>query len=298
VKTLRTPTDRFACIRDFPYTPHYHVWNNVRLSHIDVGEGSPVLMLHGEPTWSYLFRRTIPPLVDAGYRCVALDLPGFGRSDKPDSVDWYSYEGHVAATTSLILELDLRDVTLLLHDWGGPIGLRVATGPHSKRISRIVAMNTAVLTGQDLGDTWRWFSDQIASRHDCPVGRLVRMGCHIRPPRELVAAYDAPFPDASHKAGVRAFPRLIPKTVDDPTAVAGREIVAALYHDVRPALLLWGEFDPIFPYVPFASFLHAAFPKAKAPLVVESAGHFLFEDQGERIGLLVAEWLGRLVNRS
>jgi haloalkane dehalogenase len=291
LEILRTPAERFDGLRDFPYEPRFHVWDNVRLSHIDAGDGPPVLMLHGEPTWSYLFRKTIPPLVDAGYRCVAFDLPGFGRSDKPADVDWYSYERHVAATASLLEELDLRDVTLLLHDWGGPIGLRVATGPLADRVSRIVAMDTTVLTGQDLGETWRWFRDLVIGRDDLPAGRLVRVGCHRRPPRELVAAYDAPFPDANYKAGVQAFPRLIPLTPENPTAVAGREIIAALRDDARPVFLLWGEFDPIFPREQFADSLHAVFPGADEPLVVEGTGHFLFEDQGEQIGMLVAEWL-------
>lgn len=291
MEILRTPVERFDVLWDFPYEPRFHRWGDVRLSHVDAGDGPTVLLLHGEPTWSYLFRKTIPPLIDAGYRCVALDLPGFGRSDKPADVAWYSYERHVAATVSLIEELDLRDVTLLLHDWSGPIGLRVATGPLGDRVSRIVAMDTGILIGQDLGETWRMFRDLVTGRDDVSLGRLIRMGCHRRPPRELVAAYDAPFPDAAYRAGVKAFPGLIPLTPDDPTAVAGREIIAALRDDARPVFLLWAEFDPIFPREQFADALHAAFPSADEPLVIEGAGHFLFEDQGERVGTLVAEWL-------
>ncbi len=293
METLRTPADRFGGLPDFPYEPQFHTWGDVRLAHVDVGVGPPVLMLHGEPTWSYLFRKTIPPLVAAGYRCVALDLPGFGRSDKPVDVGWYSYARHVAAVSSLIETLDLRDVTLLLHDWGGPIGLKVATGSLAARIARVVAMDTAVLTGQDLGETWRVFRDLISRDAGPPVGRLVRMGCHLRPPRELAAAYDAPFPDERYKAGVKAFPLLIPATTDDPTAVAGRDVVAALRAHPRPALLLWGASDPIFPREQFAAALHAIFPDAAEPLVLEDAGHFVFEDQGERIGALVADWLDR-----
>ncbi len=293
MEILRTPDGCFDDLSDFPYEPRFHTWEGIRLAHIDAGQGAPILMLHGEPTWSYLFRKTIPPLVEAGYRCIALDLPGFGRSDKPAAIEWYSYERHVAAVASLLEWLELDDLTLLLHDWGGPIGLRVATGPLASRIVGIVAMDTAVLTGQDLGETWRWFRDLATDREDFPAGRLVRMGCHQRPPRELATAYEAPFPDPRYKAGVRAFPRLIPLSPDDPTAVAGQEVLSALQRDPRPALLLWGESDPIFPRESFGGELHAAFPAAEPPLAVKEAGHFLFEDQGELVGALIAEWLDR-----
>jgi haloalkane dehalogenase len=291
VEILRTPPERFDALPDFPYQPSFHAWEGLRLAHIDEGRGPPVLMLHGEPTWSFLFRKCIPPLLDAGYRCIALDLPGFGRSDKPADVDWYSYERHVAASASLIEQLDLRDVTLVLHDWGGPIGLRVATGRLGDRVSRIVAMDTTILTGQNLGEAWHWFRDLVASREDLPTGRVVRVSCRQRPPNEVVAAYEAPFPDASYKAGVRAFPRLIPLSQENPTAAAGREIVAALREDPRPALVLWAESDVMFPREEFAYSFHAAFRRADGPIVIKDTGHFMFEERGAHVGELLARWL-------
>jgi haloalkane dehalogenase len=291
VEILRTPPERFDDLPDFPYAAHFHTWEDLQLARVDEGEGPPVVMLHGEPTWSYLFRKSIPPLVDAGYRCIAFDLPGFGRSDKPADVDWYSYERHVAATASLLEHLDLRDVTLVLHDWGGPIGLRVATGPLGDRVSRIVAMDTTILTGQDLGEAWHWFRDLVASREDLPTGRVVSVACRQRPPREVVAAYEAPFPDPSYKAGVRAFPRLIPLSRDNPTALAGREIVAAVRDDPRPVLVLWAESDVMFPTKPCAYSFHAAFHRVDGPIIIRDTGHFMFEDRGEHVGELIAKWL-------
>jgi len=250
-------------------------------------------MLHGQPTWSYLFRHTIPPLVEAGYRCIAFDYPGFGRSDKPADDAWYSYERHVDATSSLIEELDLRGVTMVLHDWGGPIGLRIATGPLASRVSRFVVMDTINLVGQNLGEAWQWFHDLAATREDFPAGRLVRMGCRKRHPRELAAAYEAPFPDATYKAGVRAFPRLIPLSPDTATAAAGREIAAALRRDSRRALPMWAEFDAMFPREQFADDLCAQFAAADDLVVVGGAGHFMFEDEGEQVGRIIAAWLDR-----
>jgi haloalkane dehalogenase len=288
---LRTPPENFDGLPGFPYEPHFHLWDGLWLAHIDEGDGPAILMLHGQPTWSYLFRKLIPPLVVAGYRCIAFDYPGFGRSDKPDDVDWYAFDRHVAATASLIEDLDLHDVTMLGHDWGGPIGLRVATGSLAERIERFVMMDTTILTGQDLGEAWHVFRDLVATREDLPVGRIVRMGCREHLSREVVHAYDAPFPDASYKAGVRAFPRLIPLSEEDPTAIAGHETIAALSDDARPVLLLWGEKDPIFPFEVFAHPLHSVFRGADGPLVVENTGAFMFEDQGGRIASLLTAWL-------
>jgi haloalkane dehalogenase len=291
MEILRTPPERFEGLPDFPFEARYHQWGDLRLAHLDEGEGPPILLLHGQPTWSFLFRKSIQPLVDAGYRCVAFDYPGFGRSDKPADVDWYSFEHHIAAVGSLIEELDLRDLTVLGHDWGGPIGLRVATGPLRDRVSRMVAMDTTVLTGQDLGEAWRTFRDLVASREDLPTGRVVRMACRTRLPREVVAAYEAPFPDPSYKAGVKAFPRLIPLREDDPTAIAGQETLAVLRDDPRPALVLWAERDVMFPREECAPWLHSVFGNAEGPIVVEDTGHFMFEDRPDRIADLLASWL-------
>jgi haloalkane dehalogenase len=294
VEVLRTPEDRFAALPGFPYEPRYHDWDGVRLARVDVGEGPPVVLLHGQPTWSYLFRKTIPPLVEAGYRAVAPDLPGFGRSDKPDDEDWYSYDRHTDALRSLFEELDLRDVTLVMHDWGGPLGARLAGTELPDRITRLVAMDTFGLTGeQKMGEGWEWFRDMVAARDDFPVGRMIRLGAKTRPGKDVAAAYDAPFPDARSKAGVRAFPRLIPLSPDAPGADAGRAARDALQGDERPTLLLWAEDDPIFPFDDVGHQLGELFPAGGEPTVVEGSGHFLPEDRGELLGATVADWLGR-----
>ncbi|ORA75225.1 hypothetical protein BST28_22255 [Mycolicibacter kumamotonensis] len=289
---LRTPSDRFSSLPGFPFEARFIDFEEVRIARVDEGSGPPILMIHGQPTWSFLFRKCIPPLVAAGYRCIAPDLPGFGRSDKPADIGWYSYERHVEVLAKLVRDLDLHDVTLLLHDWGGPIGLRLATGEVGDRISRIVAMETVAVTGDfDLGEVWHLFRQIVAERDPVPCGRLVRMGCHTRPSREVVKGYDAPYPTRAYQAGVRAFPELIPRTPDSPGASANRDVVTALAHDDRPVLLMWGEHDLIFPRERLADRLRAIFRDARDPLVIPGAGHFVFEDQAEFIATTLARWL-------
>ena len=207
---VRTPEEAFANLPDYPFAPHYRDIDGLRLAHIDEGEGAPVLFMHGEPTWSFLWRHLIPPVRDAGYRCIVPDMVGFGRSDKPTDIGWYSYERHVALAGSILEDLDLRDTTIVVHDWGGPIGLRLAVD-HPERIERIVTLDTGPFTGrQRRTDAWLAFRDFVARTEDLPIGMLVRGGCHSDPGDEVIAAYDAPYPDAPSKAGARAFPELDP----------------------------------------------------------------------------------------
>lgn len=290
MEVLRTPDERFADLPGFGYAPHYREWGGMRLAHVDEGAGPPVVLLHGQPTWSFLFRGTIDRLVAHGLRAIAPDLPGFGRSDKPADEDWYSFDRHVDALASLLEELDLRDVTLVMHDWGGPLGLRLAALEAPERIGRLVALDTVVIGGQPMGEEWEWFRDQVAARPDFPVGRIVRMGCWERPGREVAAAYDAPFPDARHKAGVRAFPRLVPLQGDHATAGPVAATLAALRGDRRPALLLWGAEDPIFPRERFAPQLAQVLPNAGPVRVLEGAGHFLPEDRGAALADEIVSW--------
>lgn len=296
VEVLRTPDARFEDLPGFPYEPSYREWEGIRLAHVDAGDGPAVVLLHGQPTYSYLFRKTIAALTAAGYRCIAPDLPGFGRSDKPDDEDWYSYDRHTAALRSLFEFLDLRDVTLVMHDWGGPLGARLAGVEVPERIGRLVAMDTFGLTGeQRMGEGWEWFRDLVDGRDDFPVGRMIRLGAKTRPGKDVAAAYDAPFPDARFKAGVRAFPKLIPLSPDAPGAAAGRAARDALASDTRPTLLLWAEDDPIFPFDDVGHQLAELFPAGGEPTVVEGSGHFLPEDRGEVLAETVADWLGARV---
>jgi haloalkane dehalogenase len=292
MEVFRTPDERFESLPDFPYEPRYREWEGMRLAHVDEGEGPPVVMLHGEPTWGFLYRKLMPPLLDAGFRCVAPDLPGFGRSDKPVDDGWYSYDRHTAALTSLLEELDLREATFVMQDWGGPIGLRVATLELPDRVRRLVAMDTGVFNGhQRMSEGWLRFRDFVARNRDLPIARLITGACKHEPPAEVVAAYEAPFPTEESKAGARAFPPMIPLAPDAPGAAEGRAVIEAMTRDTRPALLLWADSDPALPLEPLGGLVQALFPTAPELTVIEDASHFLQEDQGERIGRLVADWL-------
>jgi len=189
-EVYRTPDERFADLPDFDYEPHYREVDGLRLAHLDEGDGPPVVFLHGEPTWSFLWRHVFPPVRDAGFRCVIPDLPGFGRSDKPTDDSWYSYDRHTEAVARLLEDLDLRDVTMVVHDWGGPIGLRVSV-EHPDRVSRMVLMDTGVFTGrQPMTDAWHQFKDYVVRTPDVPTGFLVRLGCATDPGDEVAAAYE------------------------------------------------------------------------------------------------------------
>jgi haloalkane dehalogenase len=286
---VRTPDELFEGLPDFPFAGHHREWDGLRLAHVDEGDGAPVVMWHGEPTWSYLWRKLIPPVVEAGFRVIAPDLPGFGRSDKPMDVDWYSYDRHVAAGAALLEELDVRDATFVVHDWGGPIGLRLAV-EHPERVSRLVIMDTGLFTGrQRMSDAWRAFREFVERTEDLPVGMLVRRACATDPGDEIAAAYEAPFPSVASKAGTRAFPLMMPLTPEDPGAEAGHRTLQALRDDDRPTLMLWADSDPILPITTGERFASAI--GQPPPRVIEGASHFLQEDRGEELGAIVAEWL-------
>ena len=286
----RTPEARFEGLPGFTgFAPRYRERDGLRLAHLDEGEGRPVVLVHGQPTWSYLWRKVVPPLVAAGHRCVVPDLLGFGRSDKPLDLAAYSYEGHADLLADLLDTLDLRDATMVVHDWGGPIGLRAALD-RPERVSRLVLMDTGLVTGRErLSRTWQAFRDYVAATPELPVGQLVGAGCHTTPSPEVLAAYDAPFGSPESQGGVHAFPTLVPASPGAPGAAAGARVKAALAEDRRPLLFLWADTDPVFPLTAGEAF--AASIGRGIDHVVADAGHFLQEDQGERIGELVADWL-------
>jgi haloalkane dehalogenase len=285
----RTPEDAFQGLPDFSYAPHYRDVEGLRLAHIDEGEGAPVLFMHGEPTWSFLYRHLIPPVRDAGFRCVVPDLVGFGRSDKPVDVGWYSYERHVGMAATLLEDLDLRGATIVVHDWGGPIGLRLAL-EHAERIDRIVILDTGLFTGaQRQSEAWLAFRDFVVATEDLPVGMLVRGGCKTDPGDEVIAAYEAPYPDVASKAGARAFPQLVPTSRDAPGAAAGARVLQGMREDRRPTLMLWGDSDPVLPLTVGERFAESI--GRPAPRVIENASHFLQEDCGPLLGEIVADWL-------
>jgi haloalkane dehalogenase len=286
---VRTPDERFEGLPDFPFEPRYRDWEGLRLAHLDEGSGEPLVLLHGEPTWSFLWRKVMPPLLEAGYRCIVPDLPGFGRSDKPTDLQWYSYDRHTDAVKALVEDLDLRGATAIVHDWGGIIGLRVAT-EMADRFDRLVMLDTGLITGhQRMSEAWIAFRDFVERTEDLPVGFLVRGACKTDPGDEIIAAYDAPYPDPASKAGARAFPLLIATSPDAPGAATGRQVLEALAADDRPTLMLWADSDPILSLETGRRFAQAI--GRDEPQVVENASHFLQEDAGEEIGRRIAAWL-------
>jgi haloalkane dehalogenase len=289
VQALRTPEKALQGLPDFPFQSRYRELDGLRLAHLDEGEGAPVIFMHGEPTWSFLWRKVIPPVQAAGFRCIAPDLAGFGRSDKPCDLDWYSYDRHTQIAATLLEDLDLRGATIVVHDWGGPIGLRLAV-EHAERIDRIVILDTGLFTGhQRMSEAWVAFRDFVARTEDLPVGFLVKGACKQDPGDDVIAAYDAPFPTAASKAGARAFPLMIPREPQAPGAAAGRAVLDALREDRRPTLMLWADSDPVLPLKTGEQF--AAAIGREPPRVIEDASHFLQEDKGPEIGALIAEWL-------
>ncbi len=300
MEILRTPEERFTDLPDYPFPPHYvdvpagdGTGAALRVHYVDEGppDGPPVLLLHGEPSWSYLYRKMIPVLASAGLRAIAPDLIGFGRSDKPAARSDYTYQRHVDWMREVLLRLDLKGVTLVCQDWGGLIGLRLAA-EHPERFSRIVAANTFLPTGDqrppDAFFAWREFSQQV---EEFPVGRIVASGCVNTLPPEIVAAYDAPFPDERFKAGARQFPMLVPVTPDDPASEPNRRAWQVLRRWEKPFLTAFSDSDPIT--AGGAELFQQLVPgtRGQPHATIEKAGHFLQEDQGERLAQVVVEFI-------
>jgi haloalkane dehalogenase len=296
VNVLRTPEARFEGLPDFAYTPRYveipsGEGTALRMACIDEGprDAETVLMLHGEPSWSFLYRKTIRVVVAAGLRAVAPDLIGFGRSDKPSERGDYTYQRHVDWLWSFVEAAGLDRITLLCQDWGGLLGLRLVA-EHPERFSRVVAANTFLPTGDrrppDAFFAWQAFSQSVP---ELPVGKIVSTGCARGLAPEIVAAYDAPFPDESYKAGARQFPLLVPSSPDDPATVPNRRAWESLARFDKPFLTAFGDSDPITrggdrvlqEKIPGA----AGLPHT----TLARAGHFLQEDAGEELGQVVVD---------
>jgi haloalkane dehalogenase len=288
-EAFRTPDERFADLPGFPFEPSYREVDGLRLAHIDEGDGEPIVLLHGQPTWSYLYRKVIPPLLEAGHRCIAPDYAGFGRSDKPTELAWYSFDRHCQLTATLLEDLDIRGATAVLHDWGGNIGFRLAV-EHPERIARIVILDTGIFTGKyAMPEPWLRFRDFVERTEDVPVSMLVSRATARGMSDEVAAAYDAPYPNAESKAGVRAFPLILPTTPDAPGAAAAQRVMEAMHGDERPKLTLWADSDFVIPFEAGVRF--AELVNAPPPEKIENASHFLQEDAGEEIGRRIADWL-------
>jgi len=300
METYRTPDERFAEVTGWPEPAYAEVTDpdggggRLRMAYVDVGpaDGPVVLALHGEPSWSYLYREVADVLVAAGVRCVAPDLVGFGRSDKPVRSTDHSYTRHVAWVRELAFDhLDLRDVTLLGQDWGGLLGLRLV-GEHPDRFARIVAANTGLPTGDhDMPEIWWRFRRAVEGAEVLDVGRLVESGCARGLDPAVRAAYDAPYPTEASKAGPRAMPGLVPTRPDDPATGANRAAWEVLRGWDRPFLTAFGDSDPITGAM--APILRRSVPGAAGleHPVLERAGHFLQEDAGRELGEVVAAFV-------
>jgi haloalkane dehalogenase len=294
MKVLRTPEERFANLPDFPYQPRYAELGGLRLAYVEAGpaDGEPVLLLHGEPSWSFLYRTVMPVLADAGLRAIAADLIGFGRSDKPAEIGDHSYARHVEWIRAFAFDrLDLHGLTLVGQDWGGLIGLRLVA-EHPDRFARVVAANTGLPTGdQPMPEVWLRFREVVRTAPTLSVSRLVQSGCQSTLSPQVLGAYEAPFPGADYMAGVRAMPNLVPATPDNPASQANRAAWAALAGWTKPFLVAFSDRDPITGAM--APVLKRAIPGAAGLThpVIEGAGHFLQEDAGEELGRIIAAFV-------
>ena len=291
---IRTPDERFAALPDYPFAPHYtELADGIRLHHVDEGpaDAEVVLMLHGEPSWSYLYRQMVPVFADAGLRAVAPDLVGFGKSDKPTRIADYTYQRHVDWLRQWIEALDLRRITLVCQDWGSLLGLRLAA-ENDDRFDRIVVANGFLPTA-DRGTPlafriWRTFATRSPV---LPVGRIVATGTKRKLSPAERTAYDAPFPSAKYKAGARAFPALVPTSPDDPAVPANRAAWQRLGSWEKPFLTLFGKDDPILGRADRPLQEHV--PGAQGqPHDRLSGGHFVQEDAGAEIARRTVAWIG------
>ncbi len=283
---LRTPEGRFHGLPDFPYTPHYVEIEGLRMAYVTHGSGAPILMLHGEPTWGFLYRQMIPPLAQVG-QVIVPDLIGFGRSDKPVADHAYSFKAHTRWLRKFVEALDLQRLTLVCQDWGGLLGLRVLA-QQPQRFARLVAMNTGLPDGSPLGPAfmrWRQFSQQVTA---LDVARMMR-----RAVRSLsdaaAAAYDAPFPSAAYQTAALTFPRLVPTHPDHPGVYANRQARGILRTLELPVLLPWADSDPITG--PWQADVRQLFRNVAPPLLIRGAGHFLQEDAGVEIAGHIRQWM-------
>jgi len=285
---LRTPDDRFGDLPGFPYEPKYVEVEGLRMAYVEHGEGDPILLLHGEPTWSYLYRHMIPPLSRAG-RVIAPDLIGFGRSDKPAAANAYTYKSHTRWLRAFIQALDLDSITMVCQDWGGSLGLRVLS-QIPERFARLVAMNTGISDGGARSGAfmkWRRYSQRVPS---LDVAGLMRATLKKRQISDAeAAAYAAPFPSVEYQTAALVFPRLVPVRPDHPGAYDNRIAIERLKTLDLPVLLPWADGDPIT--APAEAHLRSIFRNAGPKIVVEGAGHFIQEDAGEEVASRILDWI-------
>jgi haloalkane dehalogenase len=291
-EVFRTPEERFADLPGYDFEPRYADVDGLRLHYVDEGSGRPVVCFHGEPTWAYLYRKVARPVLDAGERVVAVDMPGFGRSDKPTDRRWYTYDGHFEHVSRVLEGLDLHDATVVVQDWGGPVGLRWAVS-NPDRVGRLVILNTGLFTGRVSKGfmAWRDFAERTP---DLPIGFIVDGATAADLAPGVKAAYEAPFPTPESKAGAAMFPLLVPLSDDQPGADVMRSVMDELSRWEKPALVMFSDSDPVFPYPRAGQVFCDLIPGASEQVRIEGAAHFLQEDGGEEIGEHVVDLLGGL----
>lgn len=280
---FRTPDSRFEDLPGYDFRPHYLDVDGLRMHYLDEGprDGSPIVCFHGEPTWAYLYRKMIPPLVSDGRRVIVPDYAGFGRSDKPTDRGWYTYDRHVELVTAVLDHLALQDATVVVQDWGGPIGLRWAV-EHADQVAALAIFNTGLFTGRVSKGflAWRTFAE---ANPDLPVGKVIQGATTTDLPDAVVAAYDAPFPTAESKAGAAQFPLLVPTTEGTVGAREMRAIAEELSRWNKPTLVAFSDSDPVFPYPQAGQAFCDLIPSATEQVQITGASHFLQEDRGEQL---------------
>ena len=285
----RTPDEAFDGVPDYDFEPHWFEWEGLRLHYLDEGEGPPVVLFHGEPTWSFLYRKVIPQLTSAGYRAIAPDYFGFGKSDKPTDPDSYSYDLHTRAMAALLSDLGTEGACAVVQDWGGPIGLRLAVeqGP---MFSSLSILNTGLFTGGKMSEgfmAWRKF---VEASEDLPIRFIMERSMITDWGDDVLNAYEAPFPDRSYKEGAHRFPLFVPTNPNDVGADVMTKVKDQLESWQDPTQVMFSTADPVFVPKVGERFVERI-PGARELELVEDAGHFLQEDQGQEVGRRIAAFL-------
>jgi haloalkane dehalogenase len=290
VDVFRTPDERFDGLPGYDFEPHYAEVDGLRMHYVDEGDGTPVVCFHGEPTWAYLYRKMLPPLVAGGRRVICPDMAGFGRSDKPTDRDWYSFERHSELISNVLEGLDLSEATVVVQDWGGPVGLTWAV-ENADRVSGLVVMNTGMFLGRVSKGfiAWRNFAEK---NPDLPIGFVIQGGTTTELPEDVVAAYEAPWPNSESKAGPAQFPLLVPMSEDEPMVAQQRGVADALSRWDKPALVAFSDSDPVFPFPKAGDRFVEMIPTVDEQVKIEGAAHFLQEDRGEQIADEILRFLG------
>lgn len=285
---LRTPPERFKGLPDYPFPERWFEWEGLRLHYLDEGSGRPIVLFHGEPTWSFLYRRVIPILVAAGYRAIAPDYFGFGKSDKPTDPAAYTYDRHTSSMSALLESLGVEAATAVVQDWGGPIGLRLAT--ETGRFDRLSILNTGLYGGGTISEGFQAWRSFVESSPDLPVRFIMQRSMVRSWPDDVLDAYEAPFPDETYKVGAHRFPLIVPTRPGDAGADDMLRVRTELEQWGAPAQVLFATADPIFS-VKVGQRWVDRIPGAHELETIDDAGHFLQEDAGEEVAERIVAFL-------